>query len=87
MLSGCRTQREERRTLWKEYGGRNGCYLEWSSVEISFVDQKLDTDEVDVVKLKIRLFGFRLIILRTYETIQNSVIKRTVIPYQFQISS
>lgn len=56
-------------------------------MEISFVDQKLDTDEVDVVKLKIRLFGFKLIILRTYETIQNSVIKRTVIPYQFQISS
>lgn len=47
-------------------------------MEISFVDQELDTDEVDVVKLKIRLFGFKLIILRTYETIQNSVIKRTV---------
>lgn len=76
MLSGCRTQREERRTLWKEYGGRNGCYLGWSSVEISFVNQKLDTDEVDVVKLEIRLFGFKLI-LRTYETIQNYVIERT----------
>lgn len=63
--------------LWKEYGGRNGCYLGWSSVEISFVNQKLDTDEVDIVKVVIRLFGFKLI-LRTHETIQNFVIKRTV---------
>lgn len=46
-------------------------------MEISFVNQKLDTDEVDVVKLEIKLFGFKLI-LRTYETIQNFVIKRTI---------